>query len=80
MRVTPAPSIAVAIRYGRETLPMPHIETPVYRNRDDAEAIGGGWRRKRGTALAQRTPVRGTPVEIPCGTAAGCNPRRPVFR
>ena len=39
MSATPAPSIAASIGHGREAPPMPRVEAPAHRIRDDAEAI-----------------------------------------
>ena len=39
MSTTPMPSIAAPIGHGREAPPLPRVEAPVHRIRDDAEAI-----------------------------------------
>ena len=63
MSTTPTPSIAASIGHGREAPPMPRVEAPAHRIRNDAEAIDVA--RRLAEQFAEESAVRDREGRLP---------------
>ena len=63
MSTTPTPSIAASIGHGREAPPMPRVEAPAHRIRNDAEAIAVA--RRLAEQFAEESAVRDREGRLP---------------